>query len=224
MLERIQQKHEKSMLRIRQAIAMRKFKQEESDLIIEKIMNRMPKDFSKFISSIHNKHNDEILRRFSVLTREFVTTCVHRALEFIQLLGLVTSDFQLIHHAIEVMKLHLILIPEFSPIVCTLVRQRITETIFKVVNDLKTEHLNQIRNKQMCIISKSRGIDPNSLKSTQVVLINIPDDDSEDIQLPTNTYENFTKNAFERKREMFEKENDKFVSCSNKNQRLYFDF
>lgn len=219
MLERLQEKNQTGMLKIRRAIAIRKFKQEESDLIIEKIVNRIPKDFSKFIPSLYSIHNDEILRRFSLLTREFVTTCVHRARDLFHLLNFMTSNFQIIDYAIKVMQLRLIVIPEFGPINCVLVRQRIAEIISRVMNELRTEHLTRIRNERMSFMYKRRS-KFSYRKSTRFVLINEPDGDTEikdnqssrvDFQLPTNSHEEVSKMAFERKREMLKRGKARFV-------------
>lgn len=158
MFEEIQENDERGMLKIRQTIATRRFKSEECSIIIDKIMKRIPKDFNKYLPSTLSHQYDEILRRFSVLTRPFVTICAHKIQRFHQILNFTMSAAELLTWTIKLMKRRLVIVPGFGQIDCSLVHRRMAETVLEVIDSLKNQHLERIRKERVMNKSKNRGI------------------------------------------------------------------
>lgn len=136
------------MVKIRHQITLKKFKKEESAEITKKIMKTLPAIIEKYKTKLNSKNSEEIARRISVLNNEFISYCVRLVNEMFLKMNFTVSAAETLTHIRKLMIRNLTIVPDFEPINCVLVRQRIVEYISKMMIDIKNEQLKSIRNKR----------------------------------------------------------------------------
>ncbi|XP_055301245.1 uncharacterized protein LOC129567898 [Sitodiplosis mosellana] len=146
MMQKIHELNEIGMVKFRQQISLCKFKQEQCQVLVDKIMKKIPAKIKKFKPMIKPKDLEEVSRRFSMLTPEFVSNCVEKVYGILQNMELPTSTSDVMSEVTSLMIKHVALIPTVNPINCQLVRQRLAEIITRFVIDIKDKHVQRMVN------------------------------------------------------------------------------
>lgn len=170
-----------SMLKIRQQIALNKFKLEMKTALIEKIMKVLPIIIEKYKLKLNSKYSEELSRRISVLnTRKFVIHCVEIGYETFHQLGFSASSAEVLTQVKKIMIRDIAIIPDFEPMKCVLVRQRLTKFALQLLTDIKNEQLKSIRNER----ARIKCICDDVIPSFQ------DDSDSEHVKFAESTCDN----------------------------------
>lgn len=146
MMERTHELNQNGMIKIRQQIALHKFKQEECKVIVDKIMKMIPGKIEKFKPKIEPENLEEVLRRFSMLTPKFVKSCADTVYGIYRRLEIPSSASIAIFETINCMIRKVSMIPTVGEIKCVLVQQRVAEIITRFVNEIKDEHVKHMVN------------------------------------------------------------------------------
>lgn len=136
---------EHKLIQIRRQMALRQFKLERCETIIDAIMKNLPKFKRKYkTNNSMNRHEasrDETLRRISMLTREFITKYVNRSYKLYRCLGFSISDANIVEETLAELMKRISIVPGFGSIVCPFVHERIASSVAQIINKIKNEHL-----------------------------------------------------------------------------------
>lgn len=214
LVEKIHELNENGMVKIRQQIALRKFKKEQYQVLVDKIMNLVPTTIEEYKPMIEPNDYKEILRRFSMLTPQFVATCVRIIYGIIQSLKLQTSDSDKMTEITNFMTRRVILIPTIEPITCIVVQQRLCEMILDFITENKNEQLQRMLN-EIKIQENENGIlsKDNDSSSSDEDNIHVCFAEPTEIDEESKRSEEFSEENFEQKRARLSSKIDKTV-CS----------
>lgn len=143
-MERTHELNQNGMIKIRQQIALRKFKQEECNVIVDKIMKLIPRKIEKFKAKIKPENLEEVLRRFSMLTPKFVKSCADTVYGIYRRLEIPSSASIAIFETINCMIRKVSMIPTLDEIKCVVIQQRLAEIFTRFVNEIKDEHVERM--------------------------------------------------------------------------------
>lgn len=146
--EQVQEFHESELIKKRQQIALHKFGREQNEIIVSKIMKKIPMFLKKFQKVIAPNEIDEISRRFSMLTHTFTNNCVEMAHGVFECLNFTASAAELVAKSINQMTLRVILLPNIPPIECKLVQKCISELIARSIEEIIHQQLKTKMNKK----------------------------------------------------------------------------
>lgn len=116
-------------------------KKEQNLDIVDRFMKNIEFFLAKYTKSIDPENVEEISRRFSVLSRPFVTNCLDKMNTMLQNLKVSVSSAELVSKTGRVMEILAIVIPEIGASKCVVVRARIAELIAQTTEAIIRERL-----------------------------------------------------------------------------------
>lgn len=116
-------------------------KKEQNLDIVDRFMKNIEFFLAKYTKSIDLANMEEISRRFSVLSRPFVTNCLDKMNTMLQNLKVSVSSAELVAKTGRVMEILAIVIPEIGTSKCVVVRARIAELIAQTTEAIIRERL-----------------------------------------------------------------------------------
>lgn len=128
-------------------IAMRaeKAEKKQREQIVEKIYKRV-QIFSKcFVDMVDPMNLEEVFRRFSVLTKPFISECLSQVHVVHQKLNIRISAETLVSRTIALMEEKVILVPSIGPTECVVIRQRAAELLSSTVTNIRINQVQLIR-------------------------------------------------------------------------------
>lgn len=146
-LERVQEHHESELIQRRLQIASLQLGKQLGEVIIDKIMKKLPDLIKDHERKIEPADVEEVSRRFSTLKKPFVTDCLKSVDEIFRYLRFSVSAAETVAQVVKIMTLRVILIPEIPPIQCELVKKCLSESIAQFIEEIKNERLKFYKNK-----------------------------------------------------------------------------
>lgn len=157
-IQETKEHNENELIQVRLKLAISKSRKELCGKIIDRIMKKLPTFLQKYQPSSDSKTYEEILRRFAMLTQQFVTECVEMSYKICQNLDCSASAAKIVEQTMREMATSVLIIPDSCEITCELVRARMGESIAKAITEIVDERIKWVRNKRKRNGDASTGI------------------------------------------------------------------
>lgn len=146
-------------------------KKEQNVDIVDKIMKNIQILSTKYKKSVDLDNVEEFSRRFSVLSRSFVSNCLNIMNETLRKLRISLSSATLAAKIVRVMEVQAVVIPEIGVSECVLVRERVAKLIEQTMNEIIKERLIFIQNgRHFRIETVNHGRESFSSKKSRVMV------------------------------------------------------
>lgn len=147
MVQKIHELNEIGMLKIRNQISFRKFRLEQTQEFVDRIMEIIPVKVEQYKRMIEPSNDfDEISRRFAVLTPQFVRQTVEKVDATYSLLELSVSASVIMTEISSSMMRHAILIPTIERVNCVSVQQRLAGMVVLYITEKIDKLLQRVLN------------------------------------------------------------------------------
>lgn len=162
--ERHQEINESKRIKSQKSI----LKKEQNEDIVEKIIKNIELLWDGYKETVEPANFEEVSRRFSMLTRPFVTDCLGEEIELLQNLKIPAPPALLAARTIKMMKLRVLIIPQFKNSICAFIREKIADAILQTLKDLSNKEEKAADGNKRVVIIEPEEMNDESERSLNV--------------------------------------------------------
>lgn len=126
---------------MRQALA----RKERNVDIVDHIVKVIKSKSKKCIEKSDPIDENEVKRRFSMLTKPFIADCLNKNIEILQNLKITVANSMLVAKTIRTMETLVFIIPEIGLTRCPFVQAKLAKIIAQVVNEIKRQRVRGLK-------------------------------------------------------------------------------